>query len=81
MVVLYSTSALIVLRNTVRTIEYCQGFEGWIIRHEVMLFLFDGVPMGALMVILLIWYPPHLLGGGHQSNRVALDDVELRMRK
>jgi hypothetical protein len=44
-------------RSIVRVVEFVQGFEGEIYTHEVFLFLFDALPMAAVMVIFNIWYP------------------------
>jgi hypothetical protein len=43
-------------RSIVRVAEFVQGFEGEIYTHEVFLFLFDAIPMAAVMVIFNIWY-------------------------
>jgi len=76
MKVLYAASGMIVLRNTVRTVEYCEGFDGWIIKHEAMLFIFDAVPMSMLMFALLLWHPARLLGA-RSDGRTSLSDVSL----
>ncbi|KXL49097.1 hypothetical protein M433DRAFT_164139 [Acidomyces richmondensis BFW] len=78
MKVLYVVSGLIVLRNLVRTIEYCQGFDGWIIQHEAMLFIFDAVPMSLLLLILLVWHPARLLGKNSNRSSVRSDMFNLR---
>src|SRR3954468_1616500 len=55
--ILYITSAFIMLRSIVRVAEFVEGFKGNIIRHEVYLYVFDAVPMWAMMVAYNIWYP------------------------
>jgi hypothetical protein len=61
--VLYVTSALIFVRNTVRIAEYVEGYTGWIITHEVMLFVFDAALMWVLVAVMYFWHPSELLGG------------------
>jgi hypothetical protein len=52
---------LILIRNIVRVVEYAQGWDGWVVRHEFMLFIFDAVTMLALLVIVVVWDPAKLL--------------------
>ncbi|KAK4979694.1 hypothetical protein LTR66_006412 [Elasticomyces elasticus] len=59
--VLYLVSALILLRSVVRVVEYAHGNDGWIIAHEVMLYLFDALLMLGLVVVLFIVHPDQLL--------------------
>ncbi|KAF7560363.1 hypothetical protein G7046_g3776 [Stylonectria norvegica] len=54
---LYITSTFIMARSIVRVAEFIEGFEGTIILHEVFLYVFDAVPMAAVMVVFNIWYP------------------------
>lgn len=42
---LFIGSVLIMIRSIVRLVEYIQGFEGYIIKHEWFLYVFDAVPM------------------------------------
>ncbi|KAH6614960.1 RTA1 like protein-domain-containing protein [Boeremia exigua] len=54
---LYVTSVLILIRSLFRVIEYIQGNDGYLLRHEVYLYVFDAVLMFAVMVILNVSYP------------------------
>lgn len=54
--VLYVTSALILIRSIFRVIEYLQGNQGYLIAHEIFLYVFDAILMAAVMVIFAIWY-------------------------
>lgn len=58
--VLYATSALIWIRSVFRVVEYLQGNAGYLISHEVFLYIFDMLLMVAVMAILLVWYVEHL---------------------
>ncbi|RSM10751.1 hypothetical protein CEP52_003396 [Fusarium oligoseptatum] len=53
---LYITSALILVRSIFRVIEYLQGNDGYLISHEVFLYVFDALLMAAVMVIFLVSY-------------------------
>jgi high-affinity Fe2+/Pb2+ permease len=57
MYVLYVTSSFILVRNIVRVAEFVEGFDGYIILHEVFLYIFDALPMMAVIVIFGIWNP------------------------
>ncbi|KIW26836.1 uncharacterized protein PV07_06639 [Cladophialophora immunda] len=57
--VLYITSAAIMVRSIVRVVEFVEGFEGTIIRHQIYLYVFDGVPMAAVMFVFNFWYPSY----------------------
>ncbi|KAF8855209.1 RTA1 like protein [Acephala macrosclerotiorum] len=48
---LYTPSAFIMVRSTVRVAEFVEGFEGVIILHEVLLYIFDTASMAVVMVI------------------------------
>lgn len=61
--VLYAASGFIIIRNIVRVAEYVEGFSGWIMTHEVMLFVFDAVPMLLLLALLFVFHPARLLEG------------------
>lgn len=54
--VLYTTSALILIRSIFRVVEYLQGNDGYLISHEVFIYVMDALLMAAVMVIFAIWY-------------------------
>ncbi len=82
--ILYIASAFILIRSIVRVAEFVEGFEGTIIRHEVYLYIFDGVPMAAVMVLFNIWYPSDfskqarkaMAGSESAESNLELSDVE-----
>ncbi|KAF2178720.1 putative RTM1-like protein [Zopfia rhizophila CBS 207.26] len=55
--VLYGASVLILVRSLFRLIEYAQGNNGYLMSHEVYLYIFDGVLMLSTMC-LLAWIHP-----------------------
>lgn len=74
--VLYAVSALILVRSIFRVIEYLQGNRGYLIAHEVFLYVFDAVLMALVMAILLVWYVDDLdtEQGPRGDSSLALDD-------
>ncbi|CAG8309115.1 unnamed protein product [Penicillium salamii] len=68
MAALHSSSILVLIRSIVRIVEYVQGESGFLMQHEVFIYVFDGLLMFALMVIFLAIHPSevnYLLGRGH----------------
>ncbi|USP76459.1 hypothetical protein yc1106_03733 [Curvularia clavata] len=64
---LYVSSMLILVRCIFRLIEYAQGNSGYLISHEVFLYVFDAVLMFATMVWMAFIHPSEitaLLAGG-----------------
>lgn len=54
---LYIVSILILVRSVVRVVEYLEGYSGYIMTHEVFLYVFDAVPM-FFAVISMNWIHP-----------------------
>ncbi|KAK7952958.1 hypothetical protein PG988_013652 [Apiospora saccharicola] len=76
--VLYAVSALILVRSIFRVVEYLQGNRGYLIAHEVFLYVFDAVLMALVMAILLVWYVDDLDGepGPRRDSGLSLDENE-----
>lgn len=55
--VLYAGSALIWVRCVFRIVEYAQGNDGYLISHEVYLYIFDASLMALVMALFAIWHP------------------------
>ncbi|KAK7414843.1 hypothetical protein QQX98_006358 [Neonectria punicea] len=76
----YGASFLILVRSIFRVIEYLQGNGGYLISHEMFLYLFDAVPMAAVMGGFLIWYVEALAPrdsykqAGHDVRDTALQN-------
>ncbi|KAJ5721364.1 uncharacterized protein N7483_009298, partial [Penicillium malachiteum] len=73
MFVLYSASAMIMIRCLYRVIEYIQGSTGFLQSHEYFAYAFDTSLMLIVMLIFLIFHPSQITSQG----RAKLDDVEL----
>ncbi|KAH7166448.1 RTA1 like protein-domain-containing protein [Dactylonectria macrodidyma] len=55
--VLYIGSLFIMVRSVFRAAEYLQGFNGYLLQHEVYLYIFDAILM-LLVMILFNWIHP-----------------------
>lgn len=54
--VLYITSIIILVRSVFRVIEYVQGRDGYLISHEIFIYVFDALLMATVMLVFFIWY-------------------------
>ena len=57
MFALYISSLLILVRSIFRIVEYVQGNNGYLLKHEVFLYVFDAVLMLAVMVLFNVVHP------------------------
>lgn len=57
----YSASALILIRSVYRLVEFVQGNNGYIISHEVFLYVFDAAMMFSVMVVMNVFHPSFVL--------------------
>ncbi|KAH7384642.1 Rta1 protein [Pyrenochaeta sp. MPI-SDFR-AT-0127] len=65
---LYIVSALIMVRSIFRVIEYAMGKDGYLLRHEWTLYIFDAVLMFCVMVVYYLWYPTWIAPNKVQSE-------------
>jgi hypothetical protein len=75
--VLYAASSLILVRNLVRIVEYKQGAGGEIVGSEVYLYVFDAVPMGAVVVLYVISYPGRMIRQTGRAMKGHGDGLEM----
>ncbi|KAF3030345.1 hypothetical protein E8E12_001182, partial [Didymella heteroderae] len=54
---LYGTSLMILIRSVFRIVEYVQGNNGYLLRHEVFLYIFDATLMILVMIAMNIFHP------------------------
>lgn len=75
--VLYVVSGLILVRSIFRVVEYLLGNKGYLIAHEVFLYVFDAVLMALVMAVLLVWYVGDIdeEQGPRGDSDLTLDDV------
>lgn len=57
---LYYTSVLIMIRSIFRLVEYIMGNNGYLLRHEWTMYVFDVVLMVGVMGIFYVRYPSSL---------------------
>jgi hypothetical protein len=69
---LYAASVLIMVRSIFRVVEYVQGFSGYLLSHEVYLYMFDSLLMFCVMVIFNVVHPSEvvaLVNGGKAAKK------------
>ena len=67
---LYTVSLLILVRSIFRVIEYIQGNAGYLLRHEIFLYIFDALLMAVCMVTFLLYHPCRIRRGNNESIRL-----------
>ena len=55
-------------------IEYLQGNGGYLISHEIFLYVFDTILMAVVMLIFLVWYVEDLESKKETAARVKRSD-------
>ncbi|KAJ5526781.1 hypothetical protein N7513_010940 [Penicillium frequentans] len=71
MTALYISSILILVRSVVRVVEYLQGYSGYLMKHEVFIYVFDALLMFFVMLVLQYSHPSEincLLGRGEKYS-------------
>ncbi len=75
---IFATASLVLVRSLIRAVEYGQGEQGFIISHEVFIYLFDAAPMWLAMVAYLWIHPSRLRRDAYLLlNR----DMQLNLRE
>jgi hypothetical protein len=69
--VLYSASALILIRSVFRIIEYVMGDNGVLLSTEIYLYIFDATLMFLAMVLFNIYHPSAII-----TKKTMHDDLE-----
>jgi hypothetical protein len=69
--VLYTVSALIMVRSIFRVVEYLMGADGYLLTHEWTLYLFDSLLMIIVTIVFYLRYPSELRG--------VKEDTEVQM--
>ncbi|KAJ4135328.1 hypothetical protein NW768_004954 [Fusarium equiseti] len=70
LVILYATSALIMVRSIFRVIEYVMGKDGELMAKEVYLYIFDALLMLAVSVSFNVFHPSAII------NKHSMQKVE-----
>ncbi|SJX62134.1 uncharacterized protein SRS1_12983 [Sporisorium reilianum f. sp. reilianum] len=58
---LYCSSIFIIIRSIYRMIEFAQGYSGYLVSHEVYLFVLDAAPLLLAVGIWVLMWPSKLL--------------------
>lgn len=77
MTALYIVSALILVRSVFRAVEFLQGFEGYLIGHEIFIYVFDALLMFIAMLVMNWTHPSEinmLMKGGKAVQGFRLMD-------
>ncbi|ESK90510.1 rta1 domain [Moniliophthora roreri MCA 2997] len=61
LLVLYAASGLIMVGSIFRLIEYMQGNDGYLLKHEAYLYVFDAVLMAAAVILFNVYHPSKVL--------------------
>jgi hypothetical protein len=69
---LYGASLLILVRSIFRLIEYAQGNDGFLISHELFLYVFDSVLMLGVMVLMAWVHPSEITARLGKGNGKAV---------
>jgi hypothetical protein len=73
MVLLYLTSALIMVRSVFRMIEYAQGHTGSLISKEIYVYTLDALLMIIVAVIFTVRHPSAIFGYQTLSDSLGQD--------
>jgi magnesium-transporting ATPase (P-type) len=83
----YSASVFILIRSVYRLIEFVQGNNGYVISHEVFLYVFDAAMMFSVMVVMNVFHPSFVLNKQmetpipqHERDIQWKSDLEMRQR-
>lgn len=85
LIALYVSSGLILVRSVFRVIEYLMGNAGYLLRHEVFLYVFDAVLMLLVMLVFNYIHPSEVtelyherITGEKAAHSRDTSDIELQ---
>lgn len=70
---LYVASALIMVRSVFRVVEYLQGNDGYLLRHEVFLYIFDALLMFAVLILFNVVHPAQITTLYQQRKNLGVE--------
>lgn len=76
-----TVTALMIVRSIVRAVEYLQGQDGFVLSHEVFIYLFDALLMFMVMLLFLAIHPGRLVRNGASTKwrgQARGDEVRLQ---
>ncbi|EPS30730.1 hypothetical protein POX_b02267 [Penicillium oxalicum] len=75
MIALYVSSILILIRSVIRVVEYLQGYNGYLMKHEAYIYVFDALLMFVTVLVLQYIHPSEincLIGRGEKYSEKAV---------
>lgn len=73
---LYGACILIFIRSVFRVIEFVQGNDGYIMKREFLLYVFDALLIALQAILLLVVYPGKIVKGTPRPGELALNSRE-----
>jgi hypothetical protein len=67
--VLYGASFLILIRSVFRIVEYVIGQDGYLLDHEIFLYIFDALLMFSSMVLFNVYHPSRIINKQALKNQ------------
>ncbi|KAF2799666.1 RTA1 like protein [Melanomma pulvis-pyrius CBS 109.77] len=61
---MFAAAAIIILRCLFRVVEFSQGHDGYLVSHEVFMYIFDAAPMFSVQVMFHFVYAADVFGAG-----------------
>ncbi|KAB8227667.1 hypothetical protein ETB97_012168 [Aspergillus alliaceus] len=65
--ILYAMAALIIFRCVYRIVEFVQGHDGYLVSHELYMYLFDTLPMLVVQLLFHRWQPYRMLNASQAA--------------
>ncbi|RDW86090.1 RTA1 domain-containing protein [Aspergillus mulundensis] len=76
---MYVVSVLILVRSIFRMVEFIDGYGGYIMTHEVFIYVFDAVLMVVVMAVLNFWHPAFVIRDGKKGgSEGGFEELPLR---
>ncbi|TPX32821.1 hypothetical protein SmJEL517_g04110 [Synchytrium microbalum] len=69
---LYFSSSMILLRSIYRSVEFSQGYSGYLSSHEIYFYFFDALPIVLATVTFNIFHPSYYVGKRYEALRNQL---------
>ncbi|RSL88237.1 hypothetical protein BHE90_006585 [Fusarium euwallaceae] len=76
---LYIVSVLVMGRSIFRVAEFVMGTDGYLLSHEWPLYLFDALPMFAVMAVFWYWWPMTSLRRSSWASLRSLNQSHTRL--
>lgn len=70
---LYTASLCILIRSIFRVVEYVMGQDGFLLSHEIFLYIFDATPMLITMAIYNVMHPSRIIYKEPHRRAIALE--------